>query len=249
MTRLSTYLTALFLSLISMLAAHAQSKKTVDRFDSVIISPHIQTIFVQGDKESVEIKNAKVSEDKINIEVKGKTLRVYLDGAKVVTKNVKINTDDWKGKKALYQGTMMTAIITYTELKDISIRGEETVVCKSPIESEDFDLSLYGEAIMTMESLHVEEFKVAIYGESSLEIIKGNIENQKYAVYGEGKVNTLGVDNSHTKITAFGEGNFRINVSDALKVTAFGEANVSYTGTPDVDKGIVIGEAVIHQIR
>ncbi len=34
-----------------------------------------------------------------------------------------------------------------------------------------------------------------------------------------------------------------------LKVTAYGEATVAYKGSPDVDKGIVIGEATIRRIQ
>ena len=38
----------------------------VASFEKVIISPHIQVTFKQGDTESVTIENAKVSSDKIN---------------------------------------------------------------------------------------------------------------------------------------------------------------------------------------
>ena len=72
--------------------------------------------------------------------------------------------------------------------------------------------------------------------------------NQVYRAYGESEVNTLGMRNQRTKITAYGESNFRVNVSDRLKVTSYGEAEINYEGDPDVDRGIIIGEASIRKI-
>ena len=51
-----------------------------------------------------------------------------------------------------------------------------------------------------------------------------------------------------TKITAYGESNFRVNVVERLKVTCYGETNVNYTGNPEVDKGLIFGEARIRKI-
>ena len=97
---------------ISMLAfvsriGNAQEITKVAAFEKVIVSPHIEVILVAGNEESVTIENAKVADDKINIEVVGKTLRLYLDGAKTVTKSEKANTEHWKGKRSIYEGTIL----------------------------------------------------------------------------------------------------------------------------------------------
>ena len=77
-------------------------KKTYDvgSFDEVIISPHIEVIFEKADKESVVIEDIDVSMDKLNVEVKGNTLHVYLDDAKVYTKSEKV-TDTVELSKAM----------------------------------------------------------------------------------------------------------------------------------------------------
>ena len=62
----------------------------VEAFEKVIVSPHIEVTLMEGDEESVTINNAKVAMDKINVTVEGKTLRLYLDDARVVTKSEKI---------------------------------------------------------------------------------------------------------------------------------------------------------------
>ncbi|MFS4468766.1 head GIN domain-containing protein [Maribacter sp. 2210JD10-5] len=231
------------------LSALAQTKTVaVAAFEKVIVSPHIEVVLIEGTEESVTIENAKLSLDKINVEVEGRTLRLYLDGAKTVTKSERVSTDQWKGKKSTYDGTMARATITYKTLKNLSIRGEEIVKCKSALDQDELKLTIYGESKVYFESLNLEELTVAIYGESYLEITEGDVRRQVYRAYGESEVNTTAMDNEETKITAYGESNFRVNVSDRLKVTCYGETKINYSGDADVDKGIVIGEAQIRKI-
>ena len=221
----------------------------VNHFEKVIVSPHIQAIFVQGDKEQVQIESNTVSDDKINVEVKGKTLRIYLEGAKEVTKNEKVNKDGYKRSKSIYNGTVLIVTIMYTNLKELSLRGEEKFICESPLKGNQFRLKIYGESQVYLNEVSLDELQATVYGESYLEIKNGNVNSQKFTAYGETKINTLGVSNKFTKIVAYGEGSYRINVSDRLKVTAYGEATVAYKGNPDIDKGIVIGEATIQKIQ
>ena len=250
MAKLSLLLTAVIVSFVTIINGNAQSKKVeVDHFDKVIVSPHIQVTFQEGNEEAVTIESSKLSEDKINIEVVGKTLRIYLDGAKMVTKNETVRRNGWKQKTPIYKGTQVIATVSYKRLKELSLRGEEIFKCESPIKGEYFKLKIYGESHLTMNEVTVNKMQVALYGESIVDIKGGEIQDQKYTVYGEGKVNTLGIKNENTKITAYGESSFRVNVSENLKITAFGEATVAYTGNPIVNKGIVIGEATIQRMK
>jgi hypothetical protein len=143
---------------------------------------------------------------------------------------------------------MATATITYKTLKNLSIRGEEIVRSKSPLIADDFKMSLYGEVKVYFNSVSIDELTVAIYGSSYLEIGEGTIERQVFRAYGESEVNTVGMNARETKITAYGESNFRVNVSERLKVTCYGETNVNYSGNPEVDMGIIIGEAKVRKI-
>src|SRR5579871_2412352 len=90
--------------------ALAQTKTPVRHFDKIIVSPHIQVTFVEGNEENVVIEKCGVPLDKIHIEVNGKTLRVYLEGAKEITKN---EDDGYTGRRAIYHGTVVAATITY----------------------------------------------------------------------------------------------------------------------------------------
>lgn len=232
----------------SVMAQQIEKTYDVQNFDKIIISPHIAVNLVEGDEESVRIDEAGVTEDKINIEVDGSTLRIYLEGAKMVTKSEKVKDKNHNMSKSIYNGTQVRATITYKTLNTLSVRGEERIELQSKISQKDFTMRVYGESQVYLSDVNLNRLKVTIYGESYLEVKNGSVDNQRYIAYGESKVNSLGIDNASTKITAYGESDFRVNVSERLKVTCYGETHITYEGSPDVDRGIVIGEATIKKI-
>ena len=246
MLKLKCYITILII--FGFKTTFAQTTTAVNHFNKVIVSPHVQVTFIEGDKESVTIEKSTVSNEKINIEVNGKTLRIYLDGAKEVTKNEAVYEDGHKVKRPIYKGTVVSAIVTYKTLDDLSVRGEETQVCKSLLKGNKFRLKIYGESQVFLNEVNLGELRTTIYGESFLEIKSGSITDQKYIAYGESKINSLGIKSNTTKITAYGEADFRVNVSDKIKITAFGEATLGYRGNPEITKGLNIGDVQIDKI-
>ncbi len=227
----------------------AQTKTyPVDHFDKVIVSPHIQVNFIQSDKESVIIDDTAISLDKFNVEVKGKTLHIYLDDAKMYTKSEKMKYNGHKTKHPIYTGTQIRVTITFKNIEDLSLRGEETYTCESLLETDKFNLNIYGESKVYLNEVKFNSLKTKIYGESYLEIKQGSIGRQKFVTYGESEINTLGVNNESAKITSYGESNVKLAVSKELKVTAYGEAVVKYKGSPEVNKGIILGDARIRKM-
>jgi hypothetical protein len=237
------YTVAIFIFFISA-AAFAQDKTPVKHFNQIIVSPFIQVNFVSGTEENVVIEKSTVPEGKIRIEVSGKTLRVYLEGAKDLPKN----EDGYSGRHALYHGTVLTATIYYKTLNKLSIRGDETEVCESLLEGKKFILKMYGNPHVFLTQVNLRKLKAALYGNGKLEIKAGAIGEQHYTAYGESTVNTLAINNQVTKITAFGESRFRLHVSDALRIVCFGEASVAYTGDPVVYKWLHLGEVQVSKI-
>lgn len=228
--------------------AVAQNTIGVDHFDKVIVSPNIEVTFIEGNEEKVIIEKSTVETDKINIHVKGKTLRIYLDDAKELVKSEKKYKDGNKVKQPIYKGTVVTATVMYTTLKELSIRGEETIVCKSVLKGGKFRLKAYGEPEILLHEVNLDELKATLYGESNLTIKSGSVKEQKYTAYGESKINSLGISNNTTKITAYGESDFRLNVRDEIRLTAYGESVVNYKGNPAINKGIKIGQVKINRI-
>jgi len=246
MLKTKIYVTSLLLFAFKITVA--QSITQVSHFEKVIVSPHIEVTFIEGNEEKVTIEKSTVSNDKINIKVHGKTLRIYLDNAKEVDKTEKIYEDGKEVKRPVYSGTVVTATVMYKKLEELSIRGEETIVCKSVLKGDKFRLKVYGESEVYLNDVDLAELKTTMYGESILVIKAGTVKDQKYTAYGESKVNSLGISNNTTKITVYGESNFQVNVSDEIKLSAYGDALVEYKGNPTITKGIKIGETKINKI-
>ena len=234
-----TFLSAMFLLVATFATAQT---KMVDPFSKVIVSPYIQVTFVQGDEESVTISDTKVDTGKLHIEVNNKTLRIYLEGAKELPKEKKDYSNGYKETYPLYDNTSVTAIVTYKALNALSIRGEETQLCKSPIAGDIFKLKVYGESTVIFNELDLQKMETTLYGESTLEIKSGSVKEQKYTCYGEGKINSLAITGNTGQITAYGEADFKMNVSDQIKIVAFGEAKLHYKGNPEIVKGLHLGE-------
>ena len=127
------------LLLVSSTAIHAQDKViTLKSFDKVVVSPHIQVNFEQGEKESIIIEDISVPFEKFNIEQSGNTLHIYLDDAKMTTKNETDKNNNHKVKHPIYNGTIVRATIIYKKLVDLSLRGEEEFMCKSKLSTDKF---------------------------------------------------------------------------------------------------------------
>ena len=220
----------------------------VDHFTKVIVSPYIQVTFVEGDEESVTINQIKVDENKLHIEVNNKTLRIYLEGAKDIPKYEKDHSDEYEGSHPLYQNTTVVATVTYRTLTDLSLRGEETQLCKSAIDAEKFTLKIYGESEVIFNELNAQELETTIYGEASLNLKAGSVKEQKYTCYGEGRINSLSIAGSSSRIIAYGDADLKINVSDRIRITAYGDATLHYKGNPEIVKGIHFGDMIIDKI-
>lgn len=242
-------LIALFIFLIIPKAQAQVKQYDVQSFEKVVISPHIEVVFEKGNQESVRIENIQVPIEKLNVEVNGRTLHLYLEGAKTTTKTEKIKDEEWKGRKAIYNGTMVRAVITYKTLKELSLRGEEKFLCKSLIEEDEFTISLYGETEVSFNEIQFNDLKTTLYGENELNFKKGKTNQHRIISYGENEVQCMEIESDFAKITSYGEADFRMFVNKEIKLTAYGESNLEYKGQPLIKKGIVIGDTTVRQIN
>ena len=245
-TKLKSLITLFTIFLVQV--SFGQTTTKVNQFSKVIISPNIRVTFIQGNEEEVTIEKSTVSNDKILIEVTDQTLRIYLEGQKDFPKNETTHKNGYKQKESVYKGTVVTATVTYKTLNDLSIRGEETQVCKSPLKGKKFKIKIYGASNVIFNDVSLDQLQATLYGESTLEIKSGAIKDQRYISYGESAVNSFGIDNKTTKITAYGESNFKINASDAIKITAYGDSKLEYKGGAEINKGINIGNVQITKV-
>lgn len=247
MIRLSIYLAMSFCLFFNSI--FGQDNIKIEPFTKIIVSPHIEVSIVEGNKETVEIEEIKVDSDKLNVEVKNNTLRIYLEDAKEITKDKKVIKNGNKMKVPIYKGTVVKARITYKNLEELSIRGEETFTSTGVLKANRFRLKIYGESKINFNEVELSELRTTIYGESRLNLKSGDIKEHKVTAYGESEIDALGVKNESTKITAYGEASFNINASEEIKITAYGDATLNYKGTAEINKGINIGDIEINKIE
>lgn len=204
---------------------------------------------MKGEEESVTIESNTEDDDKLKIEVIGKTLRIYLNDAKETTKTQIELKNGIEFKGPIYKGTIVTATITYKTLNNISVRGDETLVCKSLLKGDNFRLKIFGASQVYLNEVDLKNFNTTIYGESALEIKSGTIQQQKYISYGISNVDALAIANEDTRIIAYGEAELKINASNRIRITAYGKASLKYKGDAEIVKGVNIGDTTIKKLE
>ncbi len=195
----------------------------------------------KGDNESITVRFENINEDDINVDIRHNRLHLYLDRSKVWPKQEKRNEGICTFKRDKYRNAVITAYVTYKELKSLEVRGEEEVTVEDGITSEKFKLKAYGAADIQLASLTSSRFKARMYGENRLKIKAGEIKNQKYKLFGENKIDTEAIESHHIASTIYGEGLLRVKASDEMTLTSFGDPYIKLSGSADLTHRIVIG--------
>jgi len=235
---------------LSMAATQFASGQEINRelrsFRRIVVSPKVNLILEKGDQEQIRLVYSNVTADKINIEVKGHTLRLYLDDAKVTERLERISPTE---KRSIYRDATLTAYVTYVELEHLEIRGNQELTCNGPILAERFTLKAYGENDIRLSSVKTEYMRTSLYGENELRIKGGKAEFQKYKLFGGNKIDTQDMRSYSATANSFGESNLKLTTQDQLRVNAFGESQISYNGDASVNKGLIFGRTEIHKLN
>jgi hypothetical protein len=231
---------------IAFIGNGQEIEQPLKHFTKIVASPRVNVILNKGEHESIRLVYHDVSRNKINIDVSGKTLRIYLDNARKVER-MKPRDHRYGRRESMYEGASMTAFVTYKELDMLEIRGNQELTCLDPIESEDFVLRAYGENEITFSSLRTEYFKAKLYGQNDLRIKNGKVIEQKYMLYGENKIDTREMKSAYSVTSIFGEGSLKINSSEEVRVDAFGEPRIYVDGGGHVNRRLVFGKATIFE--
>lgn len=234
--------------LAATLAAPAlaqEIEKELRTFDKIVASPRINVVLKQGDTESIRLVYSHVDRDKINIEVKNKTLRIYLDDARINEPTEHIFGNGYNERRGIYRDANVTAYVTYKDIRQLEIRGNQELYCEDAITSKVLVLRAYGENEITLAAVKAEYFKASLYGENELTVKGGKAMDQKYRLFGENRIDTRALKSYSTITSIYGESKLKVNTSDHLRVTAFGEPQITYDGDASVSRGLVFGRAHI----
>lgn len=219
--------------------------RNLKSFNKIVASPRINLILEEGDSESIRLVYANITPDKINIEERRNTLRLYLDDARVSEKTKRVNDN---GRRSIYTDVSVTAYVTYRTLRHLEIRGNQELICSTPLRAEKFILKAYGENEVRLASIDTDYLKTSLYGENDLKIAGGAAEYQKYKLFGKNKIDTQEVKSYSTTTNLYGESKIKLSTQDELRINSFGESRVSYNGNAHISKGLVFGKTEIEKI-
>jgi len=231
---------------LAQLSVAQEITQELGSFRKIVVSPKINLILEKGDRESIRITYSNVSPHKINVKVQGKTLRVYLDDAKVTEKLERIHPHE---SRSIYRDASITAYVTYTNLERLEIRGNQELSCNGPLEARKFTLKAYGENEIRLASVKAEYLKTSLYGENNLKIKGGKTEYQKYRLFGENRIDTRDLKSYETTTNVYGESRISISTTDNLRINAFGESQISYHGDAIVNRGLIFGRTQVSKIN
>lgn len=227
--------------------AFGQSKiQPLPHFTKIVASPHVNVVLRKGDREDISLSYSEVDPGKFNFRVTGRTLKLYLDHARVVEKNETVCVDGLCDRRGIYRNSSVTAYVTYVELKSIEVRGEQEISCLDEIRTEKLKLRAYGESEVDLALVHARKLKASLYGKNFVEIRSGEVEREVYRSFGENRIDARGLKSTHASARIYGEGRFKVNASDEVTLHAFGEPDLWVEGTAHISRGIIIGKASIH---
>jgi len=239
-----TLITMLILAIGFVAVAQEEVIRKVPAFDKVSVSPKISLVLEKGDKESVRLVYHNIASGKINVEVVGNKLRIYLDQARLVDKRER-GSENHHPRVSMYHDVSVTAYVTYRYLKELEMRGEETVTCESILDTDKFKLKVYGETEVNLASLKAHKFKASLYGVNNIKIKSGESAHQVYRLFGENKIDTRGFESITASARIYGEGRLHMKATDEVRINAFGEPDVDISGNPHISRGIMIGRTHI----
>ncbi len=239
-----TLITTVMLAIGFLALAQEEVIRKVPSFDKISVSPKISLVLEKGDKESVRIVYTNISPGKINVEVVGNKLRIYLNQARLVDKRER-TSDNHNARESMYHDVTVTAYVTFRHLKELEMRGAETLTCDSEIDTDKFKLKVYGEAEVNLASLKAHKFKASLYGVNNIKIKSGESAHQVYRLFGENKIDTRGLESTTASARIYGEGRLRMKATDEVRINAFGEPDIDISGNPHISRGIMIGRTHI----
>ncbi len=125
-------------------------------------------MLIKGEVESIRIVAENVSLDKVSTNKSGRTLKVFLDNARVGTNNEKLIDPDNPNfliRRSGYVGAKVKAYLTYKSLERVEMRGEGTLLCEDRLASPKLKVKIMGQIDATFASIDAKKFVLSSFGE------------------------------------------------------------------------------------
>jgi hypothetical protein len=157
----------------------------------------------------------------IKTEVKGNTLRIYVDDL------VHIDSD----KDVL-------ATITTNSLANLEISGAAEAELHGNITAQNFDLEVSGAGDVTIDNITANTFTANMSGAGDLDIKGGSVTKAVFDVTGAGEVTAFPLAAKQVVANVTGAGDVEVSASEKLEADITGAGSIRYKGKPAITQSI-----------
>ncbi|GEM_PF-1451279 len=217
-------------------------------------------IFVQpGNNEKIRIEAREGPIDKIETEVKGNTLHIYMEDnwwKNYTFKDVNIYITVRKLEAVESSGSGNVRVQTTIEGNDVRVAssGSGNLICEKAIHSNDdlvisnsgsgdckirssantednLKISNSGSGNMDIDEITADVLDVQNSGSGGLEVYGGRVNHQSIVMSGSGNLDLGNVQSEICRISKSGSGNVHVSVRDELSGNSSGSGNIYLKGT------------------
>lgn len=230
-----------FLSILSLLFSaclFAQTQESevrqIGNFTALNISAPADVVFQKGESPSIKIVSKGFTPDEIITEVKGDELTICLNNSRQSCNNGA--GDFFRGifssskKKRNHKDCQLTAYVTYTQLKKISVSSAASVsgaATKVPA----LEISVSGAASVKITDVETDELALSVSGASDLKL-SGKSGKTTVEASGASSLEGYNLLCKSATIQTSGASDVNLSVENELETHATGSSSVCYKGNP-----------------
>lgn len=189
-----------------------QRSYDVGTFDSVSLGGHHNVVVTVGPAASVRAEGHTAELDRLEIEVRGDTLRI---GSK---------RDGWR----MGRSRPVTVHVTTPELRAASLGGSGDMKIDG-VEGERFAASIGGSGDIHVGALRVGEARFSVAGSGGIRAA-GSASRTKVDIAGSGGINIAGLDAEQATVSIAGSGDVRARATRTAAVSIVGSGDVTMSG-------------------
>ncbi len=203
-----------------------EDTRKVGSFDRISAASGLDVYLTQGNSTSVVVEADENLLAQIKTEVRGSTLKMYVD-------------------KSIYKATAMKVHVTMRDIEGISSSGGSDVYSENTISSDDLEIVTSGGSDVKL-VIDVDELDCVSSGGSDA-ILKGNVRHASFSSSGGSDIEAKELRVQVCDISASGGADVTVHVEEAVDVNASGASDVYLYGNPAKQNVSTSGASDFHK--
>lgn len=204
---------ALLLVAWSLSRSFAQSEYKLEAFDEISIAGNIEVVLKKSNEEKAIVEAFGIPEDKLNIDVRGQTLRLSL-----------LNSIFYKHDK-------MKVTVFYKTLRTIRVSAGGKLEAEEPLEGDALEIrtSSGADVLFDIKANKLE----ATASEGAILQLRGEVASQKVSASTGGQYRALNLNCKNTYARASTGGEVSVVATESIDASANLGGSIEYKGEPD----------------